>query len=529
MTSARRCDRRPRRADDAGLGDQAGHSVLRQDRARPRSADRASVDRSGTRATARSGRRRRLASICSRSSTVASTSSRRSRRVADYLDRLAGGDRAHGAAVDVRLVLAQHAQPRDRSHRLHEADARSTPVCSTVCTRYCSRPVDGCPREPDVATPRQVVGARPGAAGRRPVARGHRRAAASRIGGGIGDHEEHARLAAAATVAASGGRRPARGPRPSHRQLRPHDPAPRLQGRCALGPSRPQPGRRRRPTTRAGRSPTAFRPGTLPTLRTFLSRSRESGDRLHALWVLLATTGMRRGEAIGLRWKDVDLDHGRLRVVQTITQTRSKVTIGEPKTKSGRRSIALDDATVAVLRDHRKAMLEERMLVGPDFADEGLVFHQPDGACLRPDAVSAQFLRRVERYGLERLTLHGLRHTWATLALEQGIHPRVVQERLGHSTIAITLGIYSHVSPRPSTTRQRPNSRPSSSPPKRRDCSLAIEAALTPSDTGRLSMTSRRNDPDPLRAPHIAADVAELRRRVEEHLSSQGDQVLVVV
>ncbi len=183
------------------------------------------------------------------------------------------------------------------------------------------------------------------------------------------------------------------------------------------------------------------------TLRTFLARSRESGDRLHALWVLLATTGMRRGEAIGLRWKDVDLDKGRLRIVQTITQTRSKVTIGEPKTSSGRRSIALDNATIDVLRDHRKAMLEERLLVGPDFSDEGLVFHHPDGACLRPDAVSAQFLRRVGRYGLPRLTLHGLRHTWATLALEQGIHPRVVQERLGHSTIAITLGIYSHVAP----------------------------------------------------------------------------------
>ncbi len=92
-------------------------------------------------------------------------------------------------------------------------------------------------------------------------------------------------------------------------------------------------------------------------------------------------------------------------------------------------------------------MLEERLLVGPDFADEGLVFHQPDGACLRPDAVSATFVRRVQHYQLDRLTLHGLRHTWATLALEQGIHPRVVQERLGHSTIAITLGIYSHVAP----------------------------------------------------------------------------------
>lgn len=168
---------------------------------------------------------------------------------------------------------------------------------------------------------------------------------------------------------------------------------------------------------------------------------------MHALWVLLATTGMRRGEAIGLRWKDVDLTKGRLRVVQTITQIRSQVNIGEPKTAHGRRSIALDSATVAVLRNHRKAVLEERVLVGTDFSDEGLVFHQPDGACLRPDAVSAQFMRRVDRHGLPRLTLHGLRHTWATLALEQGIHPRVVQERLGHSTIAITLGIYSHVSP----------------------------------------------------------------------------------
>jgi integrase len=198
---------------------------------------------------------------------------------------------------------------------------------------------------------------------------------------------------------------------------------------------------------RAGQKSDGVHAWDAATLRTLLTRSRESGDRLQALWVLLATTGMRRGEAIGLRWKDVDLDKGRLSVVQTITQTRSKVTIGEPKTARGRRSIALDDATVGVLRDHRKTMLEERLLVGPDFSDEGLVFHHPDGACLRPDAVSAQFVRRVGQYDLPRLPLHGLRHTWATLALEQGIHPRVVQERLGHSSIAITLGIYSHVSP----------------------------------------------------------------------------------
>lgn len=172
------------------------------------------------------------------------------------------------------------------------------------------------------------------------------------------------------------------------------------------------------------------------TLRQFLDASRSAGDRSHALWVLLATTGMRRGEALGLRWS-----------VQTITQTGSAVQLGEPKTARGRRSMALDGDTVSVLREHRRRMLEERMLVGADFEDHGLVFHQPDGSCLRPDAVSGAFLRRAEEYGLPRLTLHGLRHTWATLALERGIHPPAVQERLGHSTIAITLGIYSHVTP----------------------------------------------------------------------------------
>jgi integrase len=183
------------------------------------------------------------------------------------------------------------------------------------------------------------------------------------------------------------------------------------------------------------------------TLREFLALSSSANDRYRALWVLLATTGMRRGEALGLRWSDLDLTAGRLRVVQTIIQVRSQVSIGEPKTARGRRPIALDAGTVAVLREHRRRMNEERLLVGSAFDDHGLVFRQPDGSCLKPDAVSAVFVRRVRAAGLPPLTLKGLRHTWATLALEAGIHPRVVQERLGHSTIAITLGIYSHVAP----------------------------------------------------------------------------------
>lgn len=198
---------------------------------------------------------------------------------------------------------------------------------------------------------------------------------------------------------------------------------------------------------RAGQKSDGVHAWDAATLRQFLDASRTAEDRHQALWVLLATTGMRRGEALGLRWSDIDLDAGRARIVQTIIQTRNVVSVGEPKTARGRRPISLDPATIAVLRAHRHRMLQERLLVGPDFDDLGLVFHQPDGSWLRPDAVSEVFLRRLRRYDLPRLTLKGLRHTWATLALEQGIHPRVVQERLGHSMIAITLGIYSHVTP----------------------------------------------------------------------------------
>lgn len=179
---------------------------------------------------------------------------------------------------------------------------------------------------------------------------------------------------------------------------------------------------------------------TVEELRQFLTFAADSGDRNHAMWVLLATTGMRRGEALGLRWKDVDLEAGRLRVVQTVLSINGKIAVSEPKTARGRRPIALDPATVAVLREHRRKMLEERMLVGPDHSDAGLVFHRPDGSALRPETVSTNFLRRQRRLDLPRLTLKGLRHTWATLALEQGVHPKVVQERLGHSHISITIG-----------------------------------------------------------------------------------------
>jgi integrase len=188
------------------------------------------------------------------------------------------------------------------------------------------------------------------------------------------------------------------------------------------------------------------------TLGTFLRLSGDykgrggHPDRYYPLWVLLATTGLRRGEALGLRWSDLDLDAGVLSVSQTSITVEHEQMMGTPKTAAGARGVEIDGATVAALREHRLAQVQERLLMGAGFTDQGLVFCLPDGQPYHPERVSREFDRRVQKWGLPHLTLHGLRHTWATLALRAGIHPKVVQERLGHSTIGITLGTYSHVS-----------------------------------------------------------------------------------
>jgi len=180
-------------------------------------------------------------------------------------------------------------------------------------------------------------------------------------------------------------------------------------------------------------------------LRRFLEAAE--GDRLYAAFLLIATTGMRRGEALGVRWGDIDFEDGRAAIRQTVVAVNHQVQLGTPKTAKSRRSVALDKGTVAALRAHRQRQLEERMLMGPGFADHDLVFCKVTGEPLHPERFSREFDRRVERWGLSPLTIHGLRHTWATLALKAGIHPKLVQERLGHANVGITLDIYSHATP----------------------------------------------------------------------------------
>lgn len=170
-----------------------------------------------------------------------------------------------------------------------------------------------------------------------------------------------------------------------------------------------------------------------PQLRRFLESVAD--DPLYPLWLLLAMTGMRRGEALGLRWMDVDLDRSQLSVRQTLVPVGGHVVFSQPKTARGRRVLALDDVTVAALRELRKQSHRD---------GETSVFVNEAGLHLNPSEVSRRFRQLVARSELPRIRLHDLRHTHATLALEAGIHPKIVSERLGHATVSLTLDVYSH-------------------------------------------------------------------------------------
>ncbi len=180
-------------------------------------------------------------------------------------------------------------------------------------------------------------------------------------------------------------------------------------------------------------------------LRRFLAGI--DGHRLAAAFILAITTGMRRGEVLGLRWRDIDFDNRRLAVRQTVLTVAYRVTLGTPKTDRGRRSIALDGATLAALEVHRQRQAQERRLLGPSYQDNDLVFARVDGQCLHPDYFSQLFERTVARLGLPRIRLHDLRHTHATLGLAAGVAPKVMSDRLGHATVAFTQDVYMHAIP----------------------------------------------------------------------------------
>lgn len=198
------------------------------------------------------------------------------------------------------------------------------------------------------------------------------------------------------------------------------------------------------PTARAAKA-RQFPTWSPADLRRFLESARE--HRYHAAFYLAAASGMRRGELLGLRWCDVDLDGGQLSVIQCVIEVAHVVQIGPPKSERSRRLIALDGKTVAVLAEHKQAREAERLKRGAQLDSHDLVFSRADGSPIRPTCFSNAFNRRVTVANVPRIRLHDLRHTHATLALRAHVHPKIVSERLGHSTVAITLDIYSHSVP----------------------------------------------------------------------------------
>jgi len=168
------------------------------------------------------------------------------------------------------------------------------------------------------------------------------------------------------------------------------------------------------------------------------------GDRWEALLATALATGMRQGELLGLKWGDVDLMSGAIHVQR---QLQRDGTFAEPKTAKARRMIDLPASSVMIIKEHRRTQNEERLLIGAEWSANDLVFCTHAGKPLSPRNVLRAFKLTLRRAGLPDVLFHALRHTAATLLLLQGIHPKVVQERLGHATISMTLDTYSHLIP----------------------------------------------------------------------------------
>jgi len=172
-----------------------------------------------------------------------------------------------------------------------------------------------------------------------------------------------------------------------------------------------------------------------------------AGSRLYLPVLLAVATGLRRGELLALRWKDLDLGGGALAVCQAMELTRAGIAFKEPKTRRSRRRVTLPALVVDVLRAHRREQVVERLGAGPAYRDLDLVLPGPGGEPWNPRYFGKSFASLVERSGVPRVRFHDLRHTHASQLLLEGVHPKVVSERLGHASVAITLDRYSHVLP----------------------------------------------------------------------------------
>jgi len=184
----------------------------------------------------------------------------------------------------------------------------------------------------------------------------------------------------------------------------------------------------------------------LEQARAFLAATK--GSPYEALFHFIAYTGCRRGEALALRWQDIDMQNGLISFVQNVYRVGRRGLIVQPvKTNASAASLDMDEELASLLRAHRIQQLEHRLRVGDAYDDHDLVFSNDLGGYRDPPSVSQAFARFARRAGVEGFTLHGLRHFRAAVLIKAGLHPKIIQERLRHDNIGITLDIYGHLMP----------------------------------------------------------------------------------
>ncbi len=189
--------------------------------------------------------------------------------------------------------------------------------------------------------------------------------------------------------------------------------------------------------------PRRFQPLTAAEARQFLQTAAD--DRLHALYELALRTGLRKGELLSLHWEDLDLDSGTATIHRSLQRTRTQgLTVLNTKPLASERRIALPTECINSLKIHQERQREERQAAGTGWTDNGLVFTTPKGRPLDPTNPTRRFRRLLHRAGLRTIRFHDLRHSTATLLLEQGVDLVVIKEPLGHAHIGVTAGVYAH-------------------------------------------------------------------------------------
>jgi Site-specific recombinase XerD len=196
-----------------------------------------------------------------------------------------------------------------------------------------------------------------------------------------------------------------------------------------------------------------FIPLTVEEVQRFLAVAKE--ERLYALYLLETFTGMRKGEILGLKWEDIDMEEKRLRIHHNLCivnndelgegQPKTKLILQDPKTEKSKRTLPLNDMIILELKKHKKRQSLEKMEYRDIYEDKGMVFTRLNGNYINPRELLRDFQELLEKAGIEKKRFHDMRHTFASILLNENENPKVIQELLGHSNISTTMDVYSHV------------------------------------------------------------------------------------